>query len=82
MTKNELTYRRQHLKKSADQLLAEGRKLTDQDRAKLVNVLLELEGMNIKVTGHYDDSKNNQVPVPRIRKKKRTSKNQQLILTF
>lgn len=74
MTKNEL-------KKQADQLLAEGRKLTDAGREKLVNVLLELEGMNIKVTGHYDDAKNNQVPVPRIRKK-RTKKNKQLVLIF
>jgi len=84
MTTNEIKYRRAELAKKASRLLNpdqdEYKKLSQEEQGELQEILLEMIGLDIKITSS-DPNINTQAP--RIRKKKKTKeKNKQLILTF
>lgn len=82
MTTNEIKYRRAELAKKASRLLNpdrdEYKKLTQEKQGELQEILLEMIGLDTKISSP-DPNINNQAP--RIRRKKKHS-NQQLILTF
>jgi hypothetical protein len=74
---------RQELIEITDRLLKEDRdgfkKLTEAEQKTLEKILLEIEGLDIKVASQ-DNVINNQVN--RVRKKKKTSNNSQYKLTW
>lgn len=95
MIKSDVKYRRAELEKQAGRLLNHDwdrfKKMSQNEQGELHEILLELIGLDIKISSPDPDI-NNGEPVPRTRRKKKHGKkqsgvnlrwsNQQLILTF